>query len=462
MKPPFAICTVVAATTLGFLFVAFGPITLPIVFFAVLVLPWLMKDAFRLFVWLIVTWPLLTPFLRIPMPAGMPDISYDRVFFFMLVGLVIFEVFLSRTRPCTRFTPLDMLILAYLVAQLPSHLLVFWFGGTGALEPNIIVDALLRPVAMYWIAKNLLVSRLHIRRFLQALLITSLLICLTGLYEQAVRRKVSFEISGRTTGTDLDWDDGNRMRATGVLDNPAVYGATMGMGILAGICCLYNTKRHLTRLLFVATLGVLLYGVFVSYTRSAWLAVGIVLLAAQFFFKNLWKTTLPLFIFAALLLVITKDDVSHSSWIVSRALTTGTVNERLTLAHIGWERFLQKPGLGWGAGALNVFGLRDVGTTSHNIYLTLLVDGGLLLFLSFLAIPAYLLFTVIRIYNMTDHGSLERHLLIAATGNVMIYLLSGMALELRYFSYFNTLFWISMGFIDRLTTPPSDGRIVLS
>jgi O-antigen ligase len=149
-------------------------------------------------------------------------------------------------------------------------------------------------------------------------------------------------------------------------------------------------------------------------------------------------------------LVLIWNILPNSSDIVQRALTANTITQRAEINHIGWEKFLERPYLGWGAGALNAFGEGKVGTSSHNIYITFLVDGGLLLFFSFTAVAGYLLVRISRVYRMTEKSSLERNVLVVMTGSVLIYLLSGLALELRYFGYFNALFWICTGIIDYL------------
>ncbi len=431
-----AVVPFIAGLILALLILAFGPIVLPVAFFVLLVLPWLMQDAFRLFIWLMVTWPILTLFVRIPLPAGIPDISYDRVFVLVLLCIILLEALLSKRR-LMKFTTLDILILVFVVAQLSSRVFVLWFGGMGKPDLNGLLDVILIPMVMYWIAKNLLVSRSRLKWFLCALVIACLLIALSGLYDRAV-------------GADKGWLDVPGGRAAGVMGNPAIYGATLGMGILAGLCCLAHVKGKLTQAALVAAIGVLLYGVVVSYTRSAWISVFAALFVAQFFISGLWKKTLPIFMLGLLLLVLMWDELPSTSPILHRALTVNTVTERLDLANVGWESFLERPFLGWGTGALNALSLSQARETSHNIYLTFLVDGGLALFLSFLAAVGYLLIRAMRVYGKTEKSSLERNVLVAMTGSILIYLLSGLALELRYFGYFNVLFWMCAGVIDRL------------
>jgi O-antigen ligase len=449
-KLAYVILPILAGLITALLILALGPIMLPVIFSIFFFLPWLMQDVFRLFIWLIVTWPILTLFLRIQLPAGIPDISYDRALVLLLLCIVIVETLLSKRR-LKKITPLDILILLYFVAQLSSRLFVLWFEGIGKPNLNGLLDIVLIPLILYWVAKNLIASRTHLKWFLYALVIASLLICLTGLYEQASGRRV-FAVSSTLGGweTHYYWQDVGGLRAAGALGNPAIYGATLGMGILAGICSLAHIKRKLIQATFVVTIGVLSYGLFASFTRSAWLSVFIVLFIAQFFVNGLWKRTLPIFVLGLVLLVLIWAKLPSSSTIVSRAMTTRTITPRLEVTQLGWERFLEKPLLGWGSGALDTLGVMQVITSSHNIFLSFLVDGGLFLFLSFLAVVSYLLNRAIRVYEMTAKSSLEGNVLVAMMGNILIFLLSGLALELHYFGYFNALFWISAGVIDRL------------
>lgn len=418
-----------------------GPITLPIVFFLLLVLPWMIQDAFRIFIWLIVTWPLLYIFVRISLPAGIPDVTYERVLVPLLVCVFILEVIILKRRRI-KLTTLDILALVYAVAQLSSRLFVIWFGWTGDLDLNGLLDGILIPLVLYWVVKSLLISRGHLKWLLRAFVIACLLISLTGLFEQAMGVKV-FDYG---TGSEADWGQ----RATGAMRNPAVFGAVLGMGILAGFSLLSHTKRKLPQAALKATIWILLYGVFASYTRSAWISVFFVLFAAQFFVNNMWKRTLPIFILGLLLLAFIWPRLPSSSSIVQRTLTENTITNRLDLMDLGWKLFLERPFLGWGSNALNTISRGQGLVASHNIYLTFLVDGGVVLFLSFFVFFGYLLAEAIRIYGMFEKGSLERNALVAMVGSILIFLLSGLSVELRYFGFINALVWICAGVIDFL------------
>jgi O-antigen ligase len=447
----YLIFIVIASLIIALLILTMGIKSLPIVFFVLLVLPWLIKNPFRIFIWLIITWPILTLFIRIPLPAGIPDFSYDRVLILLLLIVVILEALLSKRR-LMKVTHLDVLIIIYVIVQIITRLHVIWFGGEGDADINGFLSVILIPIALYWTVKNLLESKEDLKWLLYALLIASFLVCLTGLFEQALGTRIfktSLELGGYEVA--YQWQDAQGgLRAAGALGNPAIYGAFLGMGCLAGISLLSLEKRRPIQIALLATIGILLFGVLASFTRSAWLSVVIVLFFAQFFIHDLWKKTLPIIIVSVSILVTIWNLVPDSSKIIQRALTTKTISQRFELFSIGFPRFMEKPILGWGAGALNVFNMVAEGDTSHNMYLTFMVDGGVVLFISFCAVIGYLLIRAIRIYGKTEKGSLERNVLITIMGSILIFLLSGLALELRYFGYFNSVFWICAGVIDCL------------
>ena len=444
---------IAAISILGFLLYIFGPLSFAIVIFVLIIFPWLIQDLFRIFLWLLITWPILSLFLRFPLPAGIPDLSYDRVLLLTLLLLIGVKALHSK-KSRIKFTTLEVLLIIYIITQLIMRIHVIVFGGLGNTDLNGFLDVILIPAIIFWMVKKFLISETHLKWLLVTIVIACLIICLTGLYEQAVGIRV-FKSNINLGGTEVvyQWiDSQGRLRAAGAMGNPAVYGAIMGMGILAGAGYLPQAKHKITKAGILATMVVLLYGVFASYTRSAWVSVFVVLFFAQFFFNGLWKKTLPIILLTFLVLVVMWNDLPGSSAIIDRALTTKTIDQRVEIFKIGLEYFREKPILGWGSGSLNIFNMARAGITSHNTYLTFLVDGGIILLLSFIAAMGYLLIRAAQLYRTIHNHHLERNILVAMTGSIVIYLLSGMALELRYFGYFNTLVWICAGVIDLLIT----------
>src|SRR5262249_24473115 len=127
----------------------------------------------------------------------------------------------------------------------------------------------------------------------------------------------------------------------------------------------------------------------------------------------------------------------------SRVLEEDNVTGRVERINVSWERFWEKPLLGWGPGALDVllrqeFGLEKGFNVSHNTYMTMLVDGGLLQFLTFIALIIAWAVQSIQVFAGRPARSFERGAAGVLLGSIVVYLMSGFALELRFFSYFTS------------------------
>ena len=118
-----------------------------------------------------------------------------------------------------------------------------------------------------------------------------------------------------------------------------------------------------------------------------------------------------------------------------------------------WDRFLEHPILGQGPGALDAMMqtvYQEGFDTSHNTYLTMMVDYGFVRFALFLAVVASWLTRAGLILASNRRGQFEYSVVAAMVGFLMIWLLSGMSIELKLFPYFGALFWIAGGVIERL------------
>lgn len=439
-----AITSLLLGAVLGLLTFRLGVLLLPVLV-AALLLPWFLQDPFRLFLLLIVTWPVLTLYARIPLPAGIPDLSYERILILLTFGIILVEGLL-RKRKLSRVGILDILVLMYVIMQLRSHILMSWFGGGRGSDLNGFLEVILL-LLMYWMAKNLLTTTWHLKWLLYSIIVASVIVCLTGLYEQALGTPQSPFPINDSLPHGMRFMDVPGGRAAGVVVNPAIYGGVMGLGTLASLCCLAHVQDK-TRAILTATIFLLLYGLFASYTRSAWISSGITLLVGSFFVKDLWKRTLPISILSVLAVISKWSDLAENPIVARRLLSTRNLVYRDKLAEVAWYQFSKRPLQGWGAGALDAFTWVQLRDGSHNTFLTLLVDGGLLLFLGFLVLCLCVLLMSIRAYKLMQRDSLERHVLTAMVGSIVIYLMSGMALELRHFTYFGALFWIAVGTID--------------
>ncbi len=431
-----------------------GPIpALAIVLFLAVVLPFFVRDLFRPFLFLIVTWPVLTLYVRVP------HMPYERGIALMITGMLLAAAFVRRLK----LPGIGILAGIYLVAQLVllgSNFLLHRLPDSH-MAGNLYLEGIALPVLIYWLTKSLVTSTWHVKWLLSAVIAASVIVCLTGIYERAVDTKDSpFPVSAHNEAGDTRYLGVPGGRASGVMGNPAIYGAVLGMGALASLAGFAHAQRKRTKALLAFTAGLLLYGVFVSFTRSAWLSALVAIFVAQFFIKGLWKKTLPVLAISTFLLIWIWQSLPQSDPVKERLLEQRNVVGRFERTIFALKEFEQKPLFGWGSGSLDILTAKRYPTegfsTSHNTFVTMLVDDGLLVSLLFLALIISWLLHAAQAIHRSGRNSFERSAAAVFLGFMLIYLVSGMALELRYFDYINALLWISAAAIERLRTQSAD------
>ncbi len=474
---------------------------------------------FRLFLGLLMTWPVLSLYLQIDLPAGVPDIQYSRAYVgAMMICVLISAVVARRYRrplatsgsspdrssripramapqgeavgsdPLTgerdevlvgarpgiagtmrRFktrqaappdvylgevSGIPLLVLAYVGLMGVSVLTSL---ATGSAASNVVaayLDATLLPLAIYYFTRKYVDSRQRLIWLVAAITVSTLIICLTGIYENTLDLTDSpFPITPINEQGETRWLGVPGGRAAGVLENPAIYGGVMGMGMLCCLVFFVHSARRTEKLLLGCVALVLAYGVFISYTRSAWVSVAIALLFAQFYLNGLWKVMTPLLVFGMLVLGLAWGALKQNDLVQDRVLDSENVTGRIERIAWSWDRFLERPILGRGLGGLdetmqNVF--QEDFDTSHNTYLTMLVDVGVIRFALFAAVVLAWLAKAATVLRSGFRGQFEYSVVAAMVGFLLIWLLSGLSIELRLFPYFAALFWMAGALIERL------------
>lgn len=491
---------------------------------------------FRLFLGLLITWPVLSLYISIDLPAGVPDIQYSRAFVgALLISILISATVAQRYRPSFaasrssleessrlagsvvapsaavgsaavgsappagdpvhespggrelsnvrrpvvararrtqgrqaaspnaahqaqtyqgQVTGIPMLVTAYVGLMAVSVISSLASGSVGSTVIAAYLDATLLPLAIYYFTRKYVDSRQRLVWLMAAITVSTLIICLTGIYENTLDLTHSpLPITPINEEGDTRWLGVPGGRAAGVLVNPAIYGSVMGMGMLCCAVFFVHSSRRSDQFLLGGVALILAYGVFVSYTRSAWVSVAIALLFAQFFLNGLWKVTMPLLLFGALVLGLTWGALQQSDLVQDRVLDKENVTGRIERTAWSWDRFVERPILGRGLGSLddlmqNVF--QEDFDTSHNTYLTMLVDVGVIRFALFAAVVLSWLAKAASVLRSGPRGRFEYSVVAAMVGFLMIWLLSGLSIELRLFPYFAALFWMAGALIERL------------
>lgn len=254
------------------------------------------------------------------------------------------------------------------------------------------------------------------------------------------------------------------VRTTGSLNSVSVFTTTL---IFAGVFVLYAAlrmkpgwKRNLLIIVYLSTY----YSIFISFSRACWLAGILVILGVFILFPRFtFRLTLRLFPIILLLggtLLLTQLQFAKDR-LYSEGSTQSALS-RLPVMLAAYRMFEQKPIFGWGYGNFNRFDRQfqsrvgdlvnpdEKNLTSHNMYLTVLAEQGLVGLTLVLMPVICLLLSTIKIRSRFPRSGFK-------SGN-MIGLL--WLVILSYIIVFNFapmvvvfglgLYWISLGFISNI------------
>jgi O-antigen ligase len=201
--------------------------------------------------------------------------------------------------------------------------------------------------------------------------------------------------------------------------------------------------------------------IFLTFTRGCWLSAIIVLLGLATMYPKTVLTILAIVIPVAVPLAggVLADEVAFA---LERLNTQETVDSRVILAHAGQQMFYQKPIFGWGfsnydrydwlfieraGSAVPTLGDIRYGT-SHNTYLTVLAETGVVgFFLQFFPVFWWLGLTIKVFPRMPRTGVWGRDRLVGLWLSILFYITSSQVVDMRFFWYHIGLLWLTLGLI---------------
>ena len=509
------------------------------VLYLLLVFPWPVRFSFRLFLGLVITWPVMSLYLRLPMPAGIPDFHYQRGYALIVLIFVFMAMVAGRRRrwrekpgasalpagldswyddeSSPRLRPaagtgrnaletrapadevfdnrrlvddsfrderspvpgraadfdaieanekafygreliaLPLAVRAFVICKGVALVNGIASGVSDSTAIAGYLDATIIPVTSYYLAKRFVVSRRDLYWLMGSLIAVATIICMSGLYERVLDLQESaFPIAAYDDIGSTRFLDVPRGRAAGVVASPSVFGGIMGLGLLTSVGWMVHTRKYFLKM-SLGSLAVLLgYGVFVSFTRSVWISVFVAFFLAQFCFKDLWRIAIPMIIAGGIALLLIWSTLQENEIMQDRVLDEQNVVGRVDRFIWSWTKFIERPIIGRGPEALNQlmrdhYYAEDGFDTSHNTYMSMLVDYGIFVFLSFCVTALGWLKKAWAAVHRFGRNRVEQSFIAAMAGFVVIQLLCGMSLELSYFTFYQALFWIAGAVIERLS-----------
>lgn len=298
--------------------------------------------------------------------------AYDRFAFCILVFIVLLRACALREAICLRgpvTLPLMVLVVlafSQLVAQ--PYNAEIW---------SVFAAKWLIPIVLFHISARVFDNPAALRRFeVFALVVLAYLSAISIFFMVGAKNLVipSF-ILDEGLGIHAD-------RARGPFLQAVANGVALN---LLGLLALDSFRRRRLRgvLALVLMMGLPL-AILATKTRAVWLAFAASIVAVPFFSANrrLRKSCVSLIVCAALALVAAASFTDHHRSLAERLEENGPVKFRMAVYQAGWQMFLSKPLLGWGAKAMQTELSRRISDFHqdryffHNTYLEILVQYG--------------------------------------------------------------------------------------
>jgi|GEM_PF-668916 len=354
----------------------------------------LMNARHALLLW-IVTAPFARfAYLNIELGRGIPNLTLNRIMTGVLLVLVLAQSATQR-RKVARPSVLDIFLLLYCAAaalSVPSAVLEL----KSAVQS--FFDLVMIPIAVYFLARTLITDRQRLQAVMHALIIVGVYLALL-----ATREQLTGDVWFYPEDRSVQYTQ-NIRRVVALLGNPAYLATCINMALPWVWYLMLRAPRR--RLLYLVIVGVMMAGVYFCMNRSAWgglvIAYGVMALLIKRFRRY----------FALMLLVGAVLAVVYWALIVSSA----TVRERLqaqgpiTYRSETWNVALRmiRDNLAFGIGYENFqfyyqrYGQWDVYLralpTPHNTYLWVMLMGGVIAFLPFMAFLGAVALSALGLY----------------------------------------------------------------
>lgn len=310
------------------------------------------------------------------------------------------------------------------------------------------------PFAAYWLMRLVCPDKHDFKRLLPLLLGLCLAEIIVGFWARYVPQLLPslWQIERM----------GNRM--SGTFNNPTPYAYTLSFCLALLFHTTITRFKGVQRTLLLGVFGLGLICIFLTFTRGCWGAAVVMLLGLLIMYprpvSRLMLVGLPIF-----LLLFGGLMAEEFATALVRLETQDTVNSRIVLAHAGERMFFTQPIFGWGFGNYDRYDwqfMERVGTaaptnwdvqygTSHNTYLTILAETGLIGFgTQFFPLFWWAGQSLRTWRRMPRRGFWSWRLLAALWLPIIFYLVASQVVDMRFFWFQIGTWWATLGMIGSL------------
>lgn len=404
-----------------------------------------------------VLWMVVAPLVQSGLEPGSPSIwlayAFHRV---LLPTLAIIAIVQYALRKVNKFALLEKLFMLFLAYALVSNI-VTWGFNWGSEQTRDAWRALLFnyfvPFSAFLLANRLSLADHHekmkAKTLLAGLSIMSIAISGISLFEYITNIKIF-------PGT-IHWQEAWGERAAGPLGNPVINAYVAQVGMCAAIYLGIQLRGITYKVLGIMAMLLTGFYALLTYTRSAWVSFLVALTVIVLSHRRARRWVFAALTALLILFVVNAGGLVNLDFLQERTLNKDNVWGRLAISHTAIQMFLEQPLFGQGFGsydqrvydfATSVFGMpTEVSLiTSHNTMLTILAELGLLGFsLCVAAIVIALLPGLRALLTKRYEKTVDRPLLLSLLGGIAAYMANAMVIDMRFFSFAQSLFWFNLG-----------------
>ena len=356
-----------------------------------------------------------------------------------------------------RLGPAEWAMLAFLAVALIS--IVLW-GQQPLRSATSLYDRVFVPFCAYWLIRLTVDGKKDVVWLVRVALITLVIQASISLLSWFVPRMLPavYQFTAVTRG-----------RTVGTLRTSEVFSSTLVfLALLVYHYALSECAAWLRRLL-LAFFGLVVFAVFLSFSRSSWLGMVTVLAGLLLIYP---KTTSRLLFVLVLLAIIAggsfmADEVAWTRERLTGRLSESSVEGRVIVNYAMLEMAAERPVLGWGydryryyvtqhkvpVGGISVVGRWN--STSHNAYLTILTELGLPALLIYLFPAGWWLLQSLRARKRLPVEGLWSWRLVAVGWLAVLHMfIENNAVDMISHNPFGTtLWWMALGLIAVVVSP---------
>lgn len=385
--------------------------------------------------------------------AGVPDVTVTRWFVAWLVLLLVVQAARGRRR-LERLTAADGAYLLFAIAMFVSAPRSHW-GAATALQA--VFDVYLVPFLALYAVRQAVADRRELRLIALAFLAMGM-----GLAFLVIREQVTGEVLFYAKQS-LPYSRSFR-KVVSLMGNAAPMGVSTALTLalpLMLIVWAYRARRWAALALLVVGLGFVAVGAFMTYNRATWLGILVTVVAFLALRPAARRLLLPPLAAAGILLAVFWTSVVNSPVVTERLLEDRSVDYRATAAELSLAIARQEPLLGVGFSNFGVEAARRYGWdpaarldqwgAAHNSFLYVLVSGGLLAFLPYVAWIGLLAWGWLQRWRRglaePDVAARDHHLdaLAAALAMFLTYFLASATFDNAETPIMNLIFFVGWG-----------------